>query len=91
MKAKTSNETERTRLYWQRNLRILAVLLTVWFTVSCLLSIFFVKQLNQYHIRGFKLGFWLAQQGAIYVFLLIITVYVWQMNKLDKAFDVDEK
>lgn len=88
---KTPEETERLRQYWRQNLQILAVLLSIWLIVSCFLSIFFVKQLNAYQIGGFKLGFWFAQQGTIYVFLVLIVVYVYQMNKLDKEFDVDEK
>jgi putative solute:sodium symporter small subunit len=88
---KTSEETEHLRQYWRRNLRILAVLLGIWLLVSCFLSIFFAKELNTYRLGGFKLGFWFAQQGAIYVFLALIVIYVRQMNKLDKEFDVDEK
>ncbi len=88
---KTLEETEKLRQYWQRNLRILAILLGIWLLVSCFLSIFFAKELNAYHLGGFKLGFWFAQQGSIYVFLLLIVIYVRQMNSLDKQFDVDEK
>ncbi|WP_250632213.1 DUF4212 domain-containing protein [Rhodoflexus caldus] len=88
---KTSEETEHLRQYWRRNLRILAVLLGIWLLVSCFLSIFFVKELNAYRLGGFKLGFWFAQQGSIYIFLALIVIYVRQMNKLDKEFDVDEK
>jgi putative solute:sodium symporter small subunit len=55
-----------------------------------LLGIVFVKELNQFRMGGFKIGFWFAQQGSIYVFLLIIFYYVWRMNKLDKEFDVEE-
>lgn len=88
---KTSEETEHLRQYWRRNLRILAVLLGIWLLVSCFLSIFFVKELNAYRLGGFKLGFWFAQQGSIYIFLVLIVIYVRQMNKLDKEFDVDEK
>ncbi|MFM7091659.1 MAG: DUF4212 domain-containing protein [Bacteroidota bacterium] len=76
--------------YWKTNIRILAILLIIWFTTSFLLGIVFVKDLNQVRIGGFKLGFWFAQQGAIYVFILLIFYYVWRMNKLDKEFDVDE-
>ncbi|GDX46856.1 hypothetical protein LBMAG24_21840 [Bacteroidota bacterium] len=76
--------------YWRANIKILASLLLIWFTSSFLLSIVFVKELNQFRMGGFKIGFWFAQQGSIYVFLLIIFYYVWRMNKLDKEFDVDE-
>jgi len=91
MKTVTSEETARLREYWRRNLIILAILLSIWLIASCFLSIFFAKELNAFRIGGFKLGFWFAQQGSIYVFLLLIFIYVRQMNKLDKEFDVDEK
>ena len=76
--------------YWRANIKILASLLLIWFTSSFLLGIVFVKELNQFRMGGFKIGFWFAQQGSIYVFLLIIFYYVWRMNKLDKEFEVDE-
>ena len=76
--------------YWRANIKILAGLLLMWFISSFLLGIVFVKELNQFRMGGFKIGFWFAQQGSIYVFLLIIFYYVWRMNKLDKEFDVDE-
>ncbi len=77
--------------YWQKNLLYLAVLLTVWFLVSFGCGILFVEQLNHFKMGGFPLGFWFAQQGSIYVFVVLIFVYVWLMNRLDKKFDVDEK
>lgn len=77
--------------YWSTNLRYLAILLTIWFTVSYGFGIFFVEQLNQIRIGGFKLGFWFAQQGSIYVFVILIFVYVWLMNRLDRRFGVDEE
>ena len=76
--------------YWKRNLRILAVLLTIWFIVSYGFGILLVEQLNTIRIGGFKLGFWFAQQGSIYVFIVLIFYYVYAMNKLDKEFNVDE-
>ena len=76
--------------YWKRNLRILAVLLTIWFIVSYGFVILLVEQLNTIRIGGFKLGFWFAQQGSIYVFIVLIFYYVYAMNKLDKEFNVDE-
>jgi putative solute:sodium symporter small subunit len=84
------NEVHNRSIYWKTNIKILALLLTIWFTVSFLLGIVFVKELNKIQMGGFKLGFWFAQQGAIYVFILLIFFYVWRMNKLDKEFDVDE-
>jgi len=76
--------------YWQKNLRILAILLSVWFLVSYGCGIIFADTLNGIRLGGYKLGFWFAQQGAIYVFILIILVYINLMNKLDKEYDVDE-
>ncbi len=77
--------------YWSRNLKYLLVLLSIWFAVSYGAGIFLVDQLNTIKMGGFKLGFWFAQQGSIYVFVILILVYVRLMNKLDKEFDVDEK
>ena len=77
--------------YWKRNLKLMALLLLIWFTVSYVLGIFLVKPLNAIPLGGFKLGFWFAQQGSIYVFVALIFVYVARMNKLDKEFDVEEE
>ena len=76
--------------YWSKNIRYLTILLTIWFIVSYGMGIFFVDALNNIKIGGFKLGFWMAQQGAIYVFVALIFIYVSLMNKLDKEYDVDE-
>lgn len=76
--------------YWRKNLRFLAGLLVVWFLVSFGCGILFSDALNQIRIGGFKLGFWFAQQGSIYVFVILIFIYVRLMNKLDKEFEVDE-
>ncbi|SMD32354.1 putative solute:sodium symporter small subunit [Reichenbachiella faecimaris] len=76
--------------YWNKNLKYLAVLLSIWFLVSFGCGILFVDQLNEIRIGGFKLGFWFAQQGAIYVFIIIIFIYVYLMNKLDKTHGVEE-
>ena len=75
--------------YWKENLRYLVVLLTIWFLVSFGCGILFVEELNQLKIGGFKLGFWFAQQGAIYVFVLLIYVYIRLMTKLDKKYGVE--
>ncbi len=81
---------EKRRAYWRRNLRYLFILLSIWFLVSYVFGIFLVEPLNQIRLGGFKLGFWFAQQGSIYVFVVLIFVYVRWMNKLDREFDVDE-
>ena len=82
--------SERLREYWRRNLRYLALLLSLWFAVSFGAAILFVDRLDEIRIFGFRLGFWFAQQGAIYTFVLLIVVYVQLMNRLDRSFDVDE-
>lgn len=77
--------------YWKKNLKNLFILLSVWFIVSYGCGILFVEPLNTIKMGGFPLGFWFAQQGSIYVFVILIFIYVHLMNKLDKQFDVDEK
>ena len=77
--------------YWKENLRYLTVLLAIWFTVSYGCGILFVDALNSVKLGGFKLGFWFAQEGSIYVFVILIFVYVNLMNKLDKKYDVAEE
>lgn len=76
--------------YWKRNIRYLIFLLSIWFVVSYGAGILFVDQLNTIKLGGFPLGFWFAQQGSIYVFVILIFVYVWLMNRLDVEFDVNE-
>lgn len=76
--------------YWKKNLRFLAILLTAWFVVSFGFGILFREPLDQIRMGGFKLGFWFAQNGSIYVFILLIFIYVFWMNRLDRDYDVDE-
>ena len=76
--------------YWRYNLRYLLILLLIWFIVSYGCGILFADALNKVQIGGLKLGFWFAQQGAIYVFVILIFVYVALMNRLDKDFDVSD-
>lgn len=78
-------------LYWKTNLKYLGALLSVWFLVSYGAGILFVDQLNKITVAGFPLGFWFAQQGAIYVFIALIFVYVRLMNRLDAKFGVEEQ
>ena len=85
------NQNTHMQAYWKKNISYVLGLLFVWFLVSYGFGILFVKQLNEIRLGGFKLGFWFAQQGSIYVFVVLIFVYVRLMNKLDKEFDVDEK
>ena len=82
---------DRMKTYWRRNVRYLLILLAIWFLVSYGCGIIWADELNRWvQVGGFKLGFWFAQQGSIYVFVLLIFIYVWLMNRLDKEFDVDE-
>jgi putative solute:sodium symporter small subunit len=85
------DSSHRLRDYWHTNLKYLAILLTIWFTVSFGAGILFVDQLDSFRAFGFRLGFWFAQQGSIYTFVLLILVYVRLMNRLDLKYDVDER
>ena len=82
--------TKNSKVYWKTNLKYLAILLIIWFTVSFLFGIVLAEPLNQFHLAGFPLGFWFSHQGAIYTFVILIFIYVYLMNRLDKKFDVDE-
>ena len=77
--------------YWRTNLKYLFLLLTVWLAVSAGLSIILADWLDQFRVRGFKLGFWFSQQGSILVFVILIFVYVGLMNRLDRRHDVDDR
>jgi putative solute:sodium symporter small subunit len=81
---------EQAREYWRRNRQLMVKLLLVWFTVSFGCGILFVETLNQIQIAGYKLGFWFAQQGAIYVFVILIFYYARKMAALDREFGIDE-
>ena len=85
-----NDQTNRFK-YWRRNLLYVEVLLAIWFVVSFGCGILFVDRLDRITIGGFKLGFWFAQQGAIYVFVVIIFVYAFLMNRLDRAYGLEER
>lgn len=76
--------------YWRANVRLLTICLVIWFTVSFGFGILLVDVLNAVSLGGYPLGFWFAQQGAIYTFIALIFFYVWKMNKIDREFDVHE-
>ena len=76
--------------YWAINIRYVLILISIWFVVSYGFGILLAPTLNDIQIGGFKLGFWFAQQGSIYVFVILIFVYVYLMNKLDIRFGVQE-
>lgn len=90
MNAPVSSATRR-RAYWRANVGIVAALLGVWAVVSFGLSVVFVDALNEVRLGGFRLGFWMAQQGSMYVFVALIFAYVWLMNRLDRAYGLDER
>jgi putative solute:sodium symporter small subunit len=76
--------------YWRDNIRLLKILLGLWVFVSFFLSIIFADALNGIRIGGFRLGFWFAQQGSIWFYVVLIFVYIWLMDKLDSRYQVDE-
>jgi len=77
---------EKRNQYWSSNLKLVLSLLLIWFTVSFGCGILFVDYLDQYTFFGFKLGFWFAQQGSIYIFVILIFIYIHRMKKLDEKF-----
>ncbi|MCG9696341.1 DUF4212 domain-containing protein [Shewanella sp. Isolate11] len=81
---------EKAEGYWRENLRLVLGLLGIWAAVSFGCGILLVDVLNEIHLMGFKLGFWFAQQGAMYVFVALIFVYVKKANALDKKYNVQE-
>jgi len=83
------NQTKK-KAYWKENLTYLAILLGIWFLVSFVFGILAKEALDSIKLGGFKLGFWFAQQGSIFVFVILIFVYVRLMNKLDKKYGFDE-
>tara|TARA_R110002049_G_scaffold2616_1_gene19326 strand:+ start:3498 stop:3758 length:261 start_codon:yes stop_codon:yes gene_type:complete len=85
-----SEKQKHATAYWKQNLKYLVILLSIWFIVSYGCGILFKDALNEIRLGGFKLGFWFAQQGSIYVFVILIFVYVRLMNKLDEKYGFDE-
>ena len=81
---------EKAKAYWKENIKYVLILLVIWFIVSYGAGIIFKDALNSIRIGGFKLGFWFAQQGSIYVFVILIFVYMRLMNKLDKKYGYNE-
>ena len=78
--------TDKKTQYWKKNIKYISVLLAFWFIISFGCGILFVGHLNTISIGGFKLGFWFAQQGAIFGFVIIIFIYIFLMNRLDQSF-----
>ncbi len=82
---------ESNNSYWRENLRLIFICLTIWFVVSFGFGLLLVEPLNAIRLGGYKLGFWFAQQGSIYTFVVLIFWYSSQMNKLDKKYNVEEE
>ena len=82
---------EQQKEYWRRNISLVLKLLVVWFAVSFGCGIIFVEQLNNIQVGGYKLGFWFAQQGSIYSFVILVFYYAKKMAALDREFNVDEE
>ena len=78
------------KAYWAANVRLLSICLVIWFVVSFGFGILLLDQLNTIQLGGYKLGFWFAQQGSIYVFVVLIFFYAWRMGQIDRKFDVHE-
>ncbi len=84
------NNLESRQAYWKANLKLVTILLVVWFIISYLFGILLVDTLNAIQIGGYKLGFWFAQQGSMYGFVAIIFIYSHKMAKLDREFGVQD-
>ena len=85
-----NSHSPQAKSYWKENIRLVLSLLAVWFLVSFVMAILFVDVLDNIRLFGFKLGFWMAQQGSIYCFVILIFIYAHKMNKLDHKYGVDE-
>ncbi|MGB0909088.1 MAG: DUF4212 domain-containing protein [Nitrospirales bacterium] len=85
-----TNQANRAHAHWHDNLRLMSILLAIWFVVSYLLGIVFVEPLNQFHLGGFPLGFWFAQQGSIFTFIILIFVYAILMDRVDQRHGVND-
>jgi len=81
---------DKAAAYWRENVRLMVILLTIWFVVSFLFGILLVEPMNAIRIGGIGLGFWFAQQGSIYTFLVLIFVYAKRMNALDRKYGMNE-
>lgn len=85
------NSEEDAKAYWSENVKLMMYLLVVWFVVSFGFGVMFVDELNSIRWGGYKLGFWFAQQGSIYTFVVLVFFYSWKMAALDRKYGVDEE
>ncbi|KLE04473.1 DUF4212 domain-containing protein [Aliarcobacter butzleri] len=81
---------KKAKEYWKENVFLIIKLLIIWFVISFGCGILFVEQLNLIEINGVKLGFFMAQQGAIYLFVILIIIYIKKMSQIDKKYDISE-
>lgn len=84
------SSSSNAQAYWKENIRIVLLLLAIWFVVSYGMGVLFTDTLDRIQFFGFRLGFWMAQQGSIFCFVILIFTYVYKMNKLDHKYGVDE-
>ncbi len=84
------SDQNNRQAYWKANLKLVALCLSIWFVVSYLFGIILVDQLNAISIGGYKLGFWFAQQGSLYIFVALIFFYANRIGKIDRQFNVHE-
>ena len=82
---------QKNTTYWQENLRLIAICLVIWFVVSFGFGLLLVEPLNEFRLGGYKLGFWFAQQGSIYIFVALIFWYGYKMNSLDKKYQSEDE
>lgn len=85
------NKSENRRNYWHANLRVVSILLAIWFVVGFVISIFFIDIFNTIKIGKVGLGFWFAQQGSIFVFVLLVLVYAVVMDFVDRRYDLGDR
>ncbi len=88
--ASSSEVSENHKKYWQANIRLVLILLCIWFLFGCVFSILLVDKLNEVRMGGFKLGFWMSQQGTILVFIGLIFTYAFCLQKLDREHGVED-
>ncbi|TIX51742.1 DUF4212 domain-containing protein [Alteraurantiacibacter aquimixticola] len=85
-----TGESAESNAYWAANLKLLGVLMAIWFVVSFGAGILLRDWLDQFMLGGYPLGFWFAQQGSIYVFIALIFYYSFAMRRLERKYDLED-